>query len=161
MSELKGKSGISRTTRCWAISEGRPLSDPPILKQYYGLEAQIIETYIRRIAPAFDSLLVIAEKDACSLRKLFSNPLIEVPSTVDVKNSLAPSLDELQRQGTYYSRDRCVTGRTGKRYGFLSRRLPVIKRNWEKITFHVVGDQADGLGLIGAPGVVFTGFVKD
>ncbi len=133
----------------------------PILKQYYGLEAQIIETYVRRIAPAFDSLLVIAEKDACSLRKLFSNPLIEVPSTVDVKNSLAPPSTNCKgRELLFTGSMRHWANREAVRF-FVEDVLPVIKRDWEKITFHVVGDQADGLGLIGAPGVVFTGFVKD
>lgn len=134
----------------------------PLLKQYYGLEAQIIETYVRRIAPAFDSLLVIAEKDACSLRKLFlPNPLIEVPSTVDVKNSPAPPSTNCK------GRELLFTGSMGHwanreavRF-FVEDVLPVVKRDWEKITFHVVGDQADGLELAGAPGVVLTGFVKD
>ena len=133
----------------------------PFLKHYYGIEAQIVETYIRRVAPAFDFALVIAEKDACSLRKICSNEFIEVPNTVDVMQFLpCPATNRNGRELLFTGSMRYRANREAVRF-FVEDVLPVIERNWGKVTFHVVGDGADGLEVAGKPGVALTGFVKD
>jgi glycosyltransferase involved in cell wall biosynthesis len=132
-----------------------------LLKRYYQLQARIIRAYTRKVAPAFDRILVIAEKDARSLGRLCPNRLIEVPNAVDTER-FRPA----RRAGRNGKRIlltgamRSWANREAARF-FVERVLPVIQRGCGKVTFEVVGDGADRLALGAAGSVVLTGFVQD
>lgn len=131
------------------------------MKWYYELQAQVIGAYVRKVAPDFDSILVIAENDGSSLRKLISNPLIEVPNSVDtVRFHSGPSVNGHGREILFTGAVRSWANREAVRF-FVQQVLPLLPNRHGKVTFHVVGDGFDRFRLEDTSNVVLTGFVTD
>lgn len=132
-----------------------------LLRKYYELEAQIIDTYIRKVASGFDSIVVIAEKDGCSLRKLFPNAVTEVPNTVNVIHfHPCPSTNGLHGKILFTGAVRSWANREAV-YFFVQHVMPLVRSACGEITFQVVGDGFEHLQLVDAADIVLTGFVKD
>lgn len=131
------------------------------LKKYYGWESQIIGVYLRKVTPIFDYGLVIAEKEARSLREICSTILIEVPNTIDLVHfHPTPRIERKGNNILFTGAMHSWSNREGVRF-FVDDVLPMIEHDWGKVTFHVVGDGADRIAMGRGADVALTGFVGD
>jgi glycosyltransferase involved in cell wall biosynthesis len=131
-------------------------------KSYYDREAEIIDSYLRRVCPMFDSILVIADKDARLLRPYYSKPIVEVPNRVEL-DRFHPSALQKDGKGRRLLFTGVMSFHTNRdAVGFfVDEVLPLIRLKCGEVAFDVVGSGAESLAFDQRANVVLTGFVAD